>query len=54
MPKPKMVAIVTVIRKFLHAIHGLPRRGQDFHREKFNATPQTAPVTSCHLTGYIG
>jgi transposase len=44
--KPKMVAIVTVMRKLLHAIYGMLRYGQDFDGEKFYATPQTALATS--------
>jgi transposase len=43
--KPKMVAIVAVMRKLLHAIYGMLRHGQDFDGEKFYATPQTAPAT---------
>lgn len=42
--KPKMVAIVAVMRKLLHAIYGMLKHGQDFDGEKFYAIPQTTPA----------
>lgn len=44
--KPKMVAVVAVMRKLLHAIYGMLKHGQDFDGEKFYATPQTTPATA--------
>jgi transposase len=43
--KPKMVAIVAVMRKLLHAIYGMLKHGEDFDGEKFYATSQTALAT---------
>ena len=43
--KAKMVAVVAVMRKLLHAIYGMLKHGQDFDGEKFYATPETAPST---------
>lgn len=41
--KPKMVAVVAVMRKLLHAIYGMLKHGEDFDGEKFYATPKTTP-----------
>lgn len=38
--KPARVAQVAVMRKLLHAIHGMLRHGTDFDGERFRATPQ--------------
>ena len=43
--KPKMVAIVAVMRKLLHAIYGMFRHDQDFDGEKFYATSPTSSAT---------
>jgi len=43
--KPKMVAIVAVMRKLLHAIYGMLKHGQDFDGEKFYATLPASPAT---------
>ena len=43
--KRPMVANVAVMRKLLHAIHGMLRHGADFDGEKFRATPQKASVS---------
>lgn len=40
--KPPQVAHVAVMRKLLHAIHGMLRHGADFDGERFRATPQKA------------
>jgi hypothetical protein len=36
--KAKMQALVAVMRKLLHAIHGMLEHDQDFDGEKFYAT----------------
>lgn len=41
--KPK-VALVAVMRKLLHAAHGMLRHGEDFDGERFRATPQKQPA----------
>lgn len=38
--KKPLVAYVAVMRKLLHAIHGMLREGTDFDGERFRATPQ--------------
>lgn len=43
--KPKMVAIVAVMRKLLHAIYGMLKHGQDFDGRKFYDPPNLAPAT---------
>jgi transposase len=43
--KRPMVANVAVMRKLLHAIHGMLRHDADFDGEKFRATPQKASVS---------
>nr|WP_272591924.1 transposase [Salinibacter ruber] len=43
--KAKMVAVVAVMRKLLHAIYGMLKHGRDFDGEKFYATPETTPST---------
>lgn len=40
--KKPQVANVAVMRKLLHAIHGMLRHGSDFDGERFRATPQKA------------
>lgn len=40
--KRPMVAHVAVMRKLLHALHGMLRHGADFDGERFRATPQPA------------
>lgn len=40
--KPKMVAIVAVMRKLLHAIYGMLKHDQDFDGRKFYRLPKTA------------
>ncbi|MEM7787613.1 MAG: IS110 family transposase [Bacteroidota bacterium] len=40
--KPARVAHVAVMRKLLHAVHGMLRHGADFDGERFRATPQKA------------
>ena len=42
--KRPMVAQVAVMRKLLHAIHGMLRHDADFDGEKFRATPQKVAV----------
>ena len=37
--KTKMQAIVAVMRKLLHALHGMLRTGSDFVGEKFYVIP---------------
>jgi transposase len=37
--KPPMVANVAVMRKLLHALHGMLRHGEDFDGARFRATP---------------
>jgi len=37
--KTKMQAIVAVMRKLLHALHGMLRTGSDFVEEKFYVIP---------------
>jgi len=40
--KPKMVAIVAVMRKLLHAIYGMLKHGEDFDGTKFYCPPTVA------------
>jgi len=40
--KPKMIAIVAVMRKLLHAIYGMLKHDQDFDGHKFYRLPKTA------------
>lgn len=42
--KPPMVAHVAVMRKLLHAVHGMLRHGSDFDGERFRASPQKSPA----------
>lgn len=42
--KPPQVAHVAVMRKLLHAIHGMLSHGSDFDGERFRATPEEAAV----------
>jgi transposase len=44
--KPKMVAVVAVMRKLLHAIYGMLKHDQDFDGEKFYAMPQRGPLAA--------
>jgi transposase len=40
--KPKMVVLVAVMRKLLHAIHGMLKTNTDFNPEKFYRVPEAA------------
>ena len=40
--KPKLVVVVAVMRKLLHAIYGMLKTDTDFRPEKFYVPPQTA------------
>jgi len=40
--KPKLVVLVAVMRKLLHAIHGMLKTDTDFQPEKFYRVPQAA------------
>ncbi len=42
--KKPQVAHIAVMRKLLHAVHGMLRHGADFDGERFRATPQKAAV----------
>lgn len=42
--KKPQVAHIAVMRKLLHAVHGMLRHGSDFDGERFRATPQKAAV----------
>lgn len=42
--KAPKVALVAVMRKLLHAAHGMLRHGEDFDGERFRATPQKRPT----------
>lgn len=42
--KKPQVAHVAVMRKLLHAVHGMLRHGTDFDGERFRATPQKVAV----------
>lgn len=44
--KPKMVAVVAVMRKLLHAIYGMLKHDQDFDGEKFYRIPKKVPATA--------
>jgi len=41
--KPKMVAVVAVMRKLLHAIYGMLKHGQNFDGQKFYRLPAPTP-----------
>lgn len=42
--KKPQVAHIAVMRKLLHAVHGMLRHGSDFDGERFRATPQNVAV----------
>jgi len=42
--KTPKVALVAVMRKLLHAAHGMLRHGEDFDGERFRATPHKVPA----------
>lgn len=44
--KPKMVGIVAVMRKLLHAIYGMLKHDADFDGTKFYRVPEKAPATA--------
>lgn len=44
--KPKMVAVVAVMRKLLHAIYGMLKHGQDFAGDKFYQIPEKPLATA--------
>jgi len=44
--KPKMVAVVAVMRKLLHAIYGMLKHGQDFVGDKFYQIPEKLLATA--------
>ena len=44
--KAKMVAIVAVMRKLLHAIYGMLKHDQDFQGEKFYQIPEKVVATA--------
>lgn len=44
--KPAQVAYVAVMRKLLHAVHGMLKHGSDFDGERFRATPHMTPASA--------